>query len=174
MRTMILRAAILPTVVLAAAVLLPDTGRTEAVNGSGQTVLAECNGGGDGASLTGSGNLVVFHGPCPALLVAGSANVVEVDLLPGGTIVITGTANHILYAPVEPPPVIEAPGAGNLVGPGSNGAASAALAPALPELPPPAADLTTPLRLRPTGPPVRSCWTARRRIWRRIAADGMC
>lgn len=143
------RATVLAAVLLTAW-LQAGAGRAEAVAGSGRIVLAECEG--EDASVTGSGNLVVFHGTCPMLLVAGSSNLVEVDLLPGGTIEITGAANHVLYAPVEPRPVIYQQGGSNTVEAGTNGAASAALAPALPDLPPPAPDLVLAMHL-PAGAP---------------------
>jgi hypothetical protein len=127
--------------------LLPGIGRAEAINGSGRTLMADC-GGGD-ATLNGSDNRVVFQGPCRALRIAGANNQVEIELMPGAPIEIMGAANHVLYAPMAPSPVVSAQGAGNVVEAGSAGAASAALAPALPDRPPAPPALV----IAPAGPP---------------------
>ena len=110
-----------------------------AVNGSGRTEMLDCNGA--DATVNGDGNRLVFHGNCRSLRVNGGGNVVEIDLTPGGNVAIAGDGNHIQYTPVEPPPMIAAQGSANQVAAGTPGAASAALAPALPDAPPPPASL---------------------------------
>jgi hypothetical protein len=112
------------------------------VSGDFQTDLLACDGA--DAHVDGNSNRLVFHGACRSLTVTGSNNIVEIELVPGGRIFLTGTANHVTFAPVDPPPELDWEGEGNEVEPGPPGAASAALAPPVPDAPPPPASLAPP------------------------------
>lgn len=130
--------ALLPLV--AAPAVLPARARADAmVNGNRRTEMLDCNG--TDAQVNGNNNRLVFHGACRTLRVNGGGNVVEVDLLPGGTVSIAGDSNRVLYAPIEPGPAVTSQGSGNQVSAGTQGEASAALAPALPDAPPAPATL---------------------------------
>jgi hypothetical protein len=112
------------------------------VNGGGRTEMLDCAGG--EAQVNGDANRVVLHGDCRSLQVNGASNIVEIDLVPGGTITVTGAGNQVLYAPIDPGPSISTQGSANVVQAGTNGAASAALAPEIPPAPPPPPTMTPP------------------------------
>jgi hypothetical protein len=112
------------------------------VNGGGRTEMLDCAGG--DAQVNGDANRLVFHGDCRNLRVNGASNIVEIDLTPGGSIVVAGAGNQVLYTPIEPGPSVSEQGVGNVVQAGTHGAASAALAPEVPPAPLPPPTMTPP------------------------------
>ena len=134
-------------ILLAAAIALgmPGLARADAVlRASHRTELIDCAGA--PAVVEGDGNRVVFHGNCASLRLDGNANQVEIDLVPGGSLRVTGEGNDVRYAPTVPGPVVAAVGTGNSIAAGTGGPASAALAPAVPAAPPPPPTLAPPAR----------------------------
>jgi hypothetical protein len=72
-------------------------GADPAVNfaGSDTTFAGDCRG--QNASLAGSSNTVTIRGACRALQIAGGGNRVLVDMAPGGTLKVYGSANQVSW-----------------------------------------------------------------------------
>jgi hypothetical protein len=125
----------------------PARAHTVQVDGNGRTDVLECHTG--DAVVNGSGNNLVFHGPCRTLRVVGSGNTVKIRLIPDGGLAITGSGNHVTYSPIKPGPLLTTAGTGNVVGPGDTTMADTAMPgmsegpPAPPSLAPPASAVGT-------------------------------
>jgi hypothetical protein len=83
------------------------------INASGQTQTVACDGG--AAVLAGNGNRVSFHGPCGSLRVKGAGNTVDINLMPGGQVTVSGDGNHVRYTPIVPGPLVDLLGSANQV-----------------------------------------------------------
>ncbi len=114
------------------------------VNGSHRTEMLDCAGA--PASVNGDANRVVFHGRCSSLRIAGTGNQVEIDLLPGGAVSVTGSDNAVQYTPIVPGPAVTVQGGGNSIAAGHGAVAGEAVAPAVPTAPPAAAVISPPSR----------------------------
>jgi hypothetical protein len=83
-----------PPIVDATGMMHYSTSRTKQnITCAGQPIQLE----GDRTELT-------LTGPCRFVRIAGSHNDIETDIMPGGTIEITGTNNDVTWHQIEPGP----------------------------------------------------------------------
>ena len=101
-------------------------------SGTDRAATLDCRGG--AAIVQGSGNRLSIGAACRSLRIAGSGNVVAVDLLPGGPVDVAGDGNRVLYRFAAGPPRAQTSGADNQVLPDPRAGSFAAVLQPLPPL----------------------------------------
>ncbi len=91
----VLKAFALAAGALVAAPLLAQGDDVQLFSGAGQTNQLDCDGG--GIRIEGAGNILTITGGCTSLTVEGASNQIQVDMAPGGRIVVTGASNRVRW-----------------------------------------------------------------------------